>query len=518
MEESRYDRPLGYFLPDEIDYPDAFVLDGRKKTPEQLASATRQLDAYVRKYGEHFLGYQSTARLDTEHLAGYLKYAINNIGDSFGNPKQEIRDTQLRDGYFALNSKWVERAVLDHFARRWHAPVPRRVQEDGPQTDPDRCGPSESEKQWLGSYWAYVLSMGSTEGNLMALRGARDYLHGERLLYGPKKTGTGELVLHYESCRRCEDSRFKPKLLHSAQSHYSVLKLAQMLRIETQEVEVDEHGQMSLEDLRGKATSIMKAEQRPIAVLFNYGTTWHGALDNVGAAVDMLLPIIEQYGFNHREVEHEDGSKSVRRGFWFHVDGALGAGYATFAERDPAGYELPIFDFRKDIMSIAMSGHKWPGAPWPTGIYMTLNKYMLTNDVPAVVGALDSTLAGSRSGIAPIFMWDWLARASDDDRKAEAQAALARAERARNRINELRNREWQAERSPGSIIVTFKQPSLRLLRKYSMPRNGDRAHLVCMRHVDDSLIDRFIDDLAREPSGDVGIMSVDDDDAARGGW
>ena len=30
-----------------------------------------------------------------------------------------------------------------------------------------------------------------------------------------------------------------------------------------------------------------------------------------------------------------------------------------------------------------MSGHKWPGAPWPSGIYMTQNRYMLTNDVPS---------------------------------------------------------------------------------------------------------------------------------------
>jgi histidine decarboxylase len=512
--------PLGYFVPEEITQPRAFVLDGNEKTPEELGNAKRQLDAYVAKYRDSFLGYQSTAKLGNEHLAAYLGSAINNIGDSFGNPK--LGGTQLRDGYFGLNSKWIERAVLDYFARRWHAPVPRRVPEDGEQPEPNRC--EAVNDHWLRSYWGYVLSMGSTEGNLMALRGARDYLHGERLLFDRDRPPAE--ALHYESCRNCEDSRFNPKLLYSDASHYSVRKIAQMLGIPTEVVKTDEFGQMRLDDLRDKATRIMKVENRPIAVLFNYGTTWHGALDNVADAVDMLKPIIAQHGFDCREVQHGN-TKCWRRGFWFHVDGALGAGYATFTDREPgeSGRPLPVFDFRKDIMSIVMSGHKWPGAPWPTGIYMTLNKYMLTNDVPAVVGALDSTLAGSRSGIAPIFLWDWIARKSDEYRKAEAQGALARAQKAYERIKQLRNRDWRPVRSPGSIMVTFRRPSNALVRKYSLASMKEpgtdelRSHLVCMRHVDDALIKSFIDDLGREPSGDdMALAAVDDDDSARGGW
>ncbi len=52
--------------------------------------------------------------------------------------------------------------MLSYLARLWH----------GVPTDP---GNKES-------CWGYVLSMGSTEGNMYALWNARDYLSGKRLL------------------------------------------------------------------------------------------------------------------------------------------------------------------------------------------------------------------------------------------------------------------------------------------------------------------------------------------------
>ena len=54
----------------------------------------------------------------------------------------------------------MEHNVLDYFASLWNAKWPH--------------DPSDPE-----SYWGYVLTMGSTEGNMHAMWSARDYLSGK---------------------------------------------------------------------------------------------------------------------------------------------------------------------------------------------------------------------------------------------------------------------------------------------------------------------------------------------------
>lgn len=511
MSETIQKHNRSYFYPEGIT-PDLYRLDGDQIPARQWEQAMGELQSYIATYRKSFLGFQSTAQLDIKHLARYMDTfmgsALNNIGDAFADPKLTDPDSlsQLADGYFSLNSKWIERAVLDYFAERWHAGAPRRVKEDG----------DDDSTNWEQTYWGYVLSMGSTEGNLMALRSARDYLKGRVLLYESNAQDANSWLRYEESDNR-QKSEFNPVLLYSTASHYSVRKLAQMLEIDSYAVRIDAHGRMDLDELLAVARYVLHQERRPLAVLFNYGTTWTGALDDVETAVARLIPELKKAGMFEREVRHATHS-CIRRGFWFHVDGALGAGYGTYV-REHDGNRLPIFDFRNDIQSIVMSGHKWIGAQWPTGVFMTQNRYMLTNDVPSYVGSLDSTLAGSRSGIAPIFLWDWIARRSDQEREREALTQLNLARYAQERIIE----EWDSEAAcaPGSIMVVFKKPSSEaLIRKYALSASGDQVHLVCMRHVDEALIDKLIADLKKLKettfASQESMQPVDD--MPREGW
>ncbi|PHM52316.1 histidine decarboxylase [Xenorhabdus sp. KK7.4] len=150
---------------------------------------------------------------------------LNSVGDPFVA------------GDFRLNSKVFECAVLDYFAKLWNAP------------DRDSTTPGEG-------YWGYVLSMGSTEGNLYAL----------------------SLLVEFFASRGF-----------------------------------------------------------PIVVNFNYGATFKGALDDVSGAIDLLLPILEKHGLKDRtlQITLENGKvvKSPRNGYWFHIDGALGAAYGPFLEK-----------------------------------------------------------------------------------------------------------------------------------------------------------------------------------------
>ena len=113
-----------YYLP-----PQGIELDKRNDLIEKFRK-------YIDTQKENFLGYQANQDIEFRtETAGFLDYHVNNIGDPFTN------------GNFTINSKIMEKAVLDYYAKLWHAKLRN---ENDPQ-DPE-------------SYWGYVLSMGSSEG------------------------------------------------------------------------------------------------------------------------------------------------------------------------------------------------------------------------------------------------------------------------------------------------------------------------------------------------------------------
>ena len=86
----------------------------------------------------------------------------------------------------------------------------------------------------------------------------------------------------------------------------------------------------------------------------------------------------------------------TRKGFRFHIDGALGAAYASFLQM---AYENsltdlkppPVFDFQLNfVFSIVTSGHKWIGVPWPCGIYISKTEFQLRPPEMAHISYFDS--------------------------------------------------------------------------------------------------------------------------------
>ena len=171
QEENLNEQRKSYWTPKSITFEDVQLSDNGIG-PDQRKRALDQLSKYVKHSQENFLGYQATQRMDFSEFSKYLDVSINNIGDSFSSPKWNSSEVPP-DGYFRMNDKWIERAVLDYYAKLWNAKCPRLVEED-------------KEEGWLETYWGYVLTMGSTEGNLLAMRNGRDYLNGTLLQYDPK--------------------------------------------------------------------------------------------------------------------------------------------------------------------------------------------------------------------------------------------------------------------------------------------------------------------------------------------
>ncbi len=133
-----------------------FRLSPEGLSPDSRQHALDELLAYQSAQKARTMGFQANQDICyREDLQPFLNYHINNVGDPF------------QTGSFTLNSKWMERAVLDYYARLWNAKWPH--------------DPHDPE-----SYWGYVLTMGSTEGNLYGLWNGRDYLAGKCLLDDPE--------------------------------------------------------------------------------------------------------------------------------------------------------------------------------------------------------------------------------------------------------------------------------------------------------------------------------------------
>jgi histidine decarboxylase len=414
-----------------IDYR-KFEIPPEGLSPEEYADALTDFERFIKTQHQNFTGYQTNEYLEgNDELSWLLNIHTNNVGDPFTT------------GIFRLNTKFVERAVLDYFAALWRANWPFNNQ-----------GEDSDER-----YWGYVMSMGSTEGNIYALYNGREYLRGGKLIADPNaakkeisklKRGKFALEKTYSLVKPLDDAQnpnqYKPIAFYSEDTHYSVIKGVSICSVTTFAEEgnrnyqglcpitddgvwpdeVPSHnlvhgdpcsGTIKVDDLELLADFFLD-KGHPILIVLNQGSTWKGAYDDVPAVNDMLKRLGMKYPWLwERKVTYQDNGKTIvdtRRGFWVHIDGALGATYLPFLRMVPEalpGKKVPVFDFSIDaVMSIVCSSHKWIGAPWPGGIYMTRRKYQLSPpDTAGYIGSPDTTLGGSRNAFTPVLFWKYFA-------------------------------------------------------------------------------------------------------------
>lgn len=535
-----------------------FEIPPTGQNEDEQDTAFSQVQQYVNRQKARFLGYQTEEKIDYgKRIAPFLDVSMNNVGDPFV------------DGNYTINTKFVERMVLDYFASLWNAKWPSQ----GPYLKAD----GSWERGDPESYWGYVLTMGSTEGNLYAMLNARDYLSGQTLLddeicgedaHGRTIT-TSQLYAHYPQAPQENPNAYTPVAFFSEDTHYSIVKAMSVEKIETfgalgnrlypndnplgkgevWPAEVPSEapaeglpvgsGAIDVDKLV-KYVEFFAEKGYPIIVVLNYGTTFKGAYDNIDQATLALETVLKKHGLYERQVpvDPSDPSKTeTRTGYWIHVDGALGASYMPFVKmaanlREYEGffeenhcYTGPDFDFRNPMVhSIVTSGHKWPGAPWPTGVYMTKHQFMVSPpDNPAYIGSPDTTFAGSRSGISPLILWDYFAKHSYEKQIELAMKGQKMAQYAYEKLQEVAN-YWEdkgadigvpkglwLQRTPLSLSLIFCQPKDDIIFKYSLakeeidepdPETGRKTrkyvHMFTMWDVTEELINDLCEDLKAE--------------------
>ncbi|GAA2576376.1 histidine decarboxylase [Dactylosporangium fulvum] len=262
----------------------------------------------------------------------------------------------------------------------------------------------------------------------------------------------------------------------SAAAHYSVAKAAELLRMRLQVIPTDRRGELRY-DLLEAAVARQRRSRRGtgVIVVASVGTTMTEAVDDVariGAALD---------------------AAGVGPGLrWIHADAALAG--IPLALCDPA--TRPAFTLADGAHSIAVSGHKFLATPFPCGVVVALaDRHTGRGDI-SYTAAPDSTITGSRSGHAPLWLWYLLRYWGLSGLRARAEAARTLATYAEQQLHDLGWPAWRA--SPLAFTVVFPRPPQSLLDRWPLATDDQgNAHIVCMPGKNRELVDRFVADLAR---------------------
>ncbi len=319
-------------------------------------------------------------------------------------PVNNIGDPFVGSSYQA-NTHDLEREVLDFFASLFHL------------------------KQ---NYRGYITN-GSTEGNLYGINlGFRRYPNG---------------IFFYSSA-----------------AHYSIKKIAELLRLEHEVIPVKKNGEIDYSVLK----KLFKFYQsRPIVINLTAGTTMTEANDNVETVINLFEK------FNIRQ-------------YHIHVDAALSGLILPFVK------EPPKFDFASNIHSLVVSGHKFLGTPMPCGIALTRQT---PRDAFVEYAQLnDSTVSGSRNGTTVLFLWYAISRLGKAGLKKRVQQCLHNTQYALKIFNQANIPAWV---NPNATTVVFPRPLENLTQKWQLLVENDLAHIVIKVSTSKEFIHALVADLKK---------------------
>ena len=283
-------------------------------------------------------------------------------------------------------------------------------------------------------WWGYVTS-GGTEGNMYGLYVARE-LFPEGICY------------------------------FSEDTHYSVAKVLRLQHTRNIMIKSQPDGQMDYADLR--ETLRIHRDVPPI-IFANIGTTMKGAVDDLAQIRSILddLAIANAY---------------------IHADAALSGMILPFVDAPQP------WNFADGADSISISGHKMLGSPVPCGVVLARKAHVdrIARSIE-YIGALDTTIAGSRSAFSPLLLWHRLRTLGDAGLRTMVQTCLANAEYA---VQQFLAQGIEAWRHPHSITVVFPKPPPSMMEKWTIAPRKNIGHLIVMAHVTRATIDAFVADFA----------------------
>ena len=174
------------------------------------------------------------------------------------------------------------------------------------------------------------------------------------------------------------------------------------------------------------------------------------------------------------------------------MDAALSGGYAAYL--DPR----PSWDFADGADSIAISGHKFFGAPIPCGVALARRRNVeRISRAVAYIGTVDTTVTGSRNAFTPLVLWYAIHSLGEAGLRARIERSLETAAYAEQQFRSAGIAAW---RNPQALTVVFPAPSRTVREKWQLASSDGISHVICMPHVTHRQIDELLNDI-RESGG-----------------
>ncbi len=283
--------------------------------------------------------------------------------------------------------------------------------------------------------WGYVTN-GGTEGNMYGLYMARE-LYPNGITY------------------------------FSEDTHYSVSKILRLQHTRNIMIRSQASGEIDYQDLE---ESIRIHRDVPPIIFANVGTTMTGAIDRIDRIIEVL-------------------QRACVANYYIHVDAAFSGLILPFVE-DP-----PPWHFGAGADSISISGHKMIGSPLPCGVALVRKRYMerISRSIE-YIGALDTTISGSRSAITPLFIWYALRSLGDAGFREMVSHSLEMAASAETRLKEIGVPAW---RNPFSVTVVFPRPPAAMLEKWILAPYRNICHLITLPNTTKEQLDVFVRDFKK---------------------
>jgi histidine decarboxylase len=301
-------------------------------------------------------------------------------------------------------------------------------------------------------------------------------------------------------------------LFLTGETHYSLSKGAAIFDIKTEKVEHDPiWGEMDYTSLKEKIILNKRLNPNLGAIInINLGTTMKGSIDKLKKVGEVL-----------RECE------MPREQVYIHCDGALHGHIlpflSTYEEIIP--FKLsPEDENYMPIDSIAVSGHKFLGAPFPCGIgiFRKSNIDIIMNEIISNLTSIiensknvytdedvqdyfhkyGTIITGSKNSYMSVVIWKRICELGEKGLGEFAQNTMEVSRYAEQRLKEVEKdtniRPFRNESS--NIIILKPSPRAKIREKWGMPEvidenNHSVSHLDIMPHVSPDVIDEFIDDL-----------------------
>lgn len=275
-----------------------------------------------------------------------------------------------------------------------------------------------------------------------------------------------------------------PTIFYSKDAtHYSVAKIAEILRFNIKGVASNPDGTINVDELYKEILIHIGAHKySPVIVIANVGTTITGAIDDIPKIRAMLDNIKPKLNFT------------------IHMDGAL------------LGFLLPIikpFGEMKNYLqgiganTLSFSAHKYPGLSQPCGIVITDKSFFekafekSERRIEYVGNILDYTITGSRSGLNVLMFYNTLKTMELDQGKQKLQSMVESNLKVANYLIDKLAEIYGRDRIfyTGYLNVCFPRTSMELAKKYQLMLSGDRATICVLSNVSFKLVDEFITDL-----------------------